>query len=108
MPKIQDYYKASKHYLTKKQCVWFVCHILYQHDTYHTEILEEILKYPKYTTSVCLVNTAIKDLIRLKVINSYTQPLSGRGKARKMYRLSDNAYAIAKDWSNLWIEFVNK
>lgn len=105
--KIKQMYYFGKQYITKQQCVWFICHILTKHDTYHTQILEEILKYADHTTSVCMVNTAIKELLSMRLIESYNQPIPGRGKARKMYKLTNHAHAVARDWSNLWVAYVN-
>ena len=105
--KIKQMYYFGKQYLTRQQCIWFICHILTKHDTYHTQILEEILKYADHTTSVGMVNAAIKELQSMRLIESYNQPLlQGRGKARKMYKLTNHAHAVASDWSNLWQEFV--
>lgn len=104
--RINTIYHLNKRFLTEQECIWFVCHILIERDTYQTEILGEILNYKRHITSVHIVNRVLNTLIKLKLVSTYYEHKEGRGKARKMYKLTDHAWAVAKDWSKLWLNFV--
>lgn len=106
--KISDFYNLPKHtYLNRQQTIWWVCFCLVAGNTYQSKIQSDLQQYPTIKVSVCVLDSALKFLVSKGMLSYYSQPVKGRGKARKMYRINPEYLAVVNDFANLWSNYVS-
>jgi DNA-binding PadR family transcriptional regulator len=94
-------------YLNKELAVCYVVSILFQQDSYGTELIHQLGQdYPGYRLSDTVLYSALKFLEEAAAIEGYWQKVEGRGRPRRMYSLNLDAQTQAKELAELWQSYM--
>lgn len=96
-------------YLNKETAA---CYVLYQlterGDSYATALIEQIPKdYPQYRLSDTILYCVLRFLEDEKIIFGYWKNLEGRGRPRRMYRISPEKEQQARELADLWLKYIH-
>lgn len=95
-------------YLNQELATCFVLHILLKQDSYGTELIQIVEdRYPPYRLSDTVLYSALKFLLKERMITGYSKKVEGRGRPRQMYHISNEMENKAEDLAGLWQEYIN-
>jgi len=96
-------------FIGPEPAVGYVLSVLSQKDTYATELILNLeTAYPNLQLSDTVLYTAIRFLEGEQAITGYWQRVEGRGRPRRMYKLSPQWQAQAIELSGFWQNFVQQ
>ncbi|MEO0533609.1 MAG: PadR family transcriptional regulator [Cyanobacteria bacterium P01_A01_bin.123] len=95
-------------YLNKELAVCYVLAVLIHRDSYGTELIQALLQqYIGYRLSDTVLYGALKFLEDENAITGYWKKVEGRGRPRRMYRLSPDYQLKARELADLWHQYMN-
>lgn len=110
--KFEDIYQFFKDpppiYLNKELAVCYVLAVLIHRDSYGTELIQALLhQYKGYRLSDTVLYGALKFLEDENAITGYWKKVEGRGRPRRMYRLSPDYQLKARELADLWHQYMD-
>lgn len=111
--KFEDIYQFFNNppptYLNRELAVCYILDILLQKESYGTELIENLMEsYPQYRLSDTVLYSALKFLEQSGTIKGYWRKLKGRGRPRKMYKISPDSQQQAEDLAQLWRTYTSQ
>ncbi len=111
--KFEDIYQFFNNpppiYLNKELAVCYVLAVLLEEESYGTELIEQLEKqYANFRLSDTVLYAALKFLEESGTINGYWKKVEGRGRPRRMYRISPDFITQAEELSQLWHGYIGK
>ncbi|MEM6425730.1 MAG: PadR family transcriptional regulator [Cyanobacteria bacterium P01_H01_bin.119] len=95
-------------YLNKELAVCYVLSVLIHRDSYGTELIQGLVNhYMGYRLSDTVLYGALKFLETQDVVTGYWKKVEGRGRPRRMYRLSPDAQLRARELADLWHQYMD-
>ncbi|NEQ29854.1 MAG: helix-turn-helix transcriptional regulator [Leptolyngbya sp. SIO4C5] len=95
-------------YLNKELAVCYVLAVLIHQDSYGTELIQLLMhEYPHYRLSDTVLYSALKFLEDQSAIAGYWKKVEGRGRPRRMYRLSPDWQLQARNLADLWHHYMS-
>lgn len=110
--KFEDIYQYFKEpppvYLSKEVAVCYVLSVLLEYgDSYGTALIQSIeSEHPLYRLSDTVLYSALKFLEEEDVISGYWKKVEGRGRPRRMYRVTPELIDQAKGLAHLWRNYL--
>lgn len=96
-------------YLNKELSVCYILSILLQGDSYGTEMIQILEReYSAYRLSDTVLYSVLKFLESEKAVEGYWKKVEGRGRPRRMYKVSTEWLSQAEDLARLWYEYTKK
>lgn len=113
MTTFDDIYQFFKNpppfYLNKELAVCYVLHVLRRQDSYGTELIQLLeQEYPTYRLSDTVLYSALKFLEDTDAISGYWKKVEGRGRPRRMYRITPEWQQKSQELAKLWEGYATK
>ena len=96
-------------YLTCEQAVCYILSVLLLKESYGTELIQKLeTEYPNYRVSDTVLYAALNFLINEGALAADWKKVTGRGRPRRMYRLTPDWFDEAQKLAALWAEAAAK
>ncbi|MBW4692171.1 MAG: PadR family transcriptional regulator [Lyngbya sp. HA4199-MV5] len=94
--------------LNQKLAVCYVSSILLKRDSFGSELIHLLERdYPAYRLSDTVLYGALTFLEAEALVESYRENVAGRGRPRRMFRVTMPAYNRTKELAALWQNYVS-
>jgi DNA-binding PadR family transcriptional regulator len=105
----QFFTKEPVTYLTWEQAVCYILSVLLMEESYGTELIQKLeTEYPNYRLSDTVLYAALKFLMDEGALAADWKKVTGRGRPRRMYRLTPHWLDEAQKLAALWTEAIAK
>ena len=110
--RLEDIYQFFQNppptYLSQELAVCYVLSVLLQGESYGTELIQKLeSEHPNYRLSDTVLYSALKFLEDEKAIVGYWKKVEGRGRPRRMYRVSPEWQHQAEQLACLWQNYMS-
>lgn len=111
--KLQDIYRFFEEpqpiFLNLEITVCYVLSVLLEHDSYATELIENLeQQFPPHLVSDTVFNACARLLEAEGIVVSYQQKLEGRGRPRRMYHLQKEYESQARELAQFWEQYIQQ
>lgn len=94
-------------YLSQELAVCYVLSVLLKGESYGTELIHRLAReYPLYRLSDTVLYNALKFLEEEKAIIGYWKKVEGRGRPRRMYKITHEWESLGQTLARLWQEYI--
>lgn len=110
--KLEDIYQFFQNppptYLSQELAVCYVLSVLLRGESYGTELIQRLeSEYPFYRLSDTVLYSALNFLEDEKAIAGYWKKVEGRGRPRRMYRVSPEWQDQAEQLARFWQDYMS-
>lgn len=110
--KLEDIYQFFQNppptYLSQELAVCYVLSVLLRGESYGTELIQRLeSEYPFHRLSDTVLYSALKFLEDEHAIAGYWKKVEGRGRPRRMYRVSPEWQHQAEQLACLWQDYMS-